>query len=67
MVVSLLSERRVFAPYGIKGGCSGETGKNLLIRADGVIRNIGGKNLFKVGRGDKVLVCTPGGGGYGKV
>ncbi|KAI8450162.1 Hydantoinase B/oxoprolinase [Phakopsora pachyrhizi] len=31
------------------------------------IISLGGKGTFKVGRGDKVLIMTPGGGGWGKV
>ena len=33
--VSMLSERRVFAPYGMKGGGEGAKGCNLIIFPDG--------------------------------
>ena len=45
--VAILSERRVFAPYGLKGGGTGARGKNTLIRADGRKVNLGGKNEVK--------------------
>jgi 5-oxoprolinase (ATP-hydrolysing) len=27
--------------------------------------SLGGKNSAKMGRGDRVVICTPGGGGWG--
>jgi 5-oxoprolinase (ATP-hydrolysing) len=65
MEVSILSERRVFAPYGLQGGGNGLTGKNVLITNEGITKNVGGKNCFKVNRFDRVVIYTPGGGGYG--
>ncbi|KAI9366847.1 Hydantoinase B/oxoprolinase-domain-containing protein [Zopfochytrium polystomum] len=62
--VSLLSERRVFAPYGQSGGRPGKRGLNLLIRAgrkEAV--NFGGKNATVVRPGDRIRIETPGGGG----
>lgn len=41
-------------------------GKNLLIKNNGIIKNIGSKNAFKVEKYDRVMINTPGGGGYGK-
>ncbi|CAG8687616.1 18459_t:CDS:2 [Racocetra fulgida] len=68
--VSLLTERRVFHPYGLRGGKDGAKGLNLWIRKDKIkgkdrVLNLGGKNSFKVGVGDRVVICTPGGGGWG--
>jgi 5-oxoprolinase (ATP-hydrolysing) len=60
--VSLLSERRVRAPFGLSGGGAGAVGKNLL---DG--RDIGGKAALQVGAGQRLRVETPGGGGFGKL
>ena len=42
--VAILSERRVFAPYGMSGGESGKKGVNLFIRKDGTTINMGAKN-----------------------
>ncbi|CAG8585581.1 17192_t:CDS:10 [Acaulospora morrowiae] len=69
--VSILSERRVYHPYGLNGGKDGSRGLNLWIRKNNGsdhgkrILNLGGKNTFKVGIGDRVIICTPGGGGWG--
>jgi len=64
--VAILSERRVFAPYGLQGGGSGARGRNTFIRADGRKINLGGKNEIKANPGDRFRVETPGGGGWGK-
>ncbi|KAI3632101.1 hypothetical protein MIR68_009937 [Amoeboaphelidium protococcarum] len=65
--VSILSERRVFAPYGLKGGQDGSKGVNTLIKADGQSKfNLGSKNSVTVKAGDLIRIETPGGGGYGK-
>ncbi|KAG9295775.1 hypothetical protein G9A89_009003 [Geosiphon pyriformis] len=66
--VSILSERRVYHPYGLKDGKDGARGLNLWVRnVDGNVRiiNLGGKNSVKVSSGDRVVICTPGGGGWG--
>lgn len=68
--VSILSERRVFAPYGLQGGQDGAKGLNLWFRRqkDGsyASTNIGNKQIFSISVGDRVQINTPGGGGYGK-
>ncbi|KAJ3012108.1 UNVERIFIED_CONTAM: hypothetical protein HDU68_001363 [Siphonaria sp. JEL0065] len=63
--VSMLSERRVFQPYGLEGGESGQAGLNLLIRKGQPAVNFGGKNATIVHAGDVIRIETPGGGGYG--
>lgn len=66
LVVSILSERRAFRPYGLEGGEPGARGLNLLeFKADGRRVNLGGKNTVEVGAGDVLTVYTPGGGGFG--
>ncbi|NPA12328.1 MAG: 5-oxoprolinase, partial [Epsilonproteobacteria bacterium] len=62
--VSLLTERRSFAPYGLNGGCDGKKGENLL-KSQGKIYNLTGKINFKAKKGDKLIIKTPGGGGWG--
>jgi 5-oxoprolinase (ATP-hydrolysing) len=65
ITVSVLSERRVFAPKGLAGGDDGVRGENTLERASGEIVNLGGKNSVAVSDGDVLTLKTPGGGGYG--
>ena len=70
LTVSVLSERRVFRPYGLEGGGCGARGINRLFRYNHVKRsltalNLGGKASIMVYPGDRLSVETPGGGGYG--
>ena len=58
--VSLLTERRVHAPWGLAGGEAGRPGRNLL---DG--QELPGKCQVSVRRGQLLEIHTPGGGGYG--
>ncbi|RJE24558.1 5-oxoprolinase [Aspergillus sclerotialis] len=67
---SILSERRVHRPYGMEGGEPGEAGLNLWLTKDkytGQDRkvNMGGKGSVPMKTGDRVVIMTPGGGGYG--
>ncbi|TPX35072.1 hypothetical protein SmJEL517_g02480 [Synchytrium microbalum] len=69
--VSILSERRVFRPYGLNGGEDGLQGMNLLIRTNPKTHesrtlNLGGKNAAVAMPGDRIRIETPGGGGWGK-
>lgn len=67
--VSILSERRVFEPFGMQGGGNGSVGRNTWIRTDeGDKRiNLGGKNSVKMNRLDRIVIDTPGGGAWGTV
>ncbi|KAJ5693027.1 hypothetical protein N7462_002450 [Penicillium macrosclerotiorum] len=65
MHAGILSERRVFQPYGMAGGENGARGLNLWIQKSGLTVNIGGKNQCNVKAGDRIRIMTPGGGGYG--
>ncbi len=60
MKVSLLSQRRERAPFGLAGGAPGQTGACTL---NG--REVGGCASFDVEEMDVLRLETPGGGGYG--
>lgn len=64
--VAILSERRVFAPYGLKGGQPGKHGNNIFIKKDGRQLYLGSKNEIRANPGDRFRILTPGGGGWGK-
>jgi N-methylhydantoinase B/oxoprolinase/acetone carboxylase alpha subunit len=64
--VSILSERRKFAPYGVLGGDKGKKGRNSLIPSKGKNKILGPKANLKVQPGDVLRIETPGGGGYGR-
>lgn len=65
VVVSILSERRVHAPRGLKGGKDGARGANYLITKDKREVYLGGKNTVAVQAGEILRILTPGGGGWG--
>jgi N-methylhydantoinase B len=62
--VTVNSERRLTPPYGLRGGAPGLRGRNVLVR-DGVKTEIGGKWTGTMLPGDRLLIETPGGGGWG--
>jgi N-methylhydantoinase B len=64
--VSLQSERRRFAPYGLHGGADGTRGRNSVVHADGRVEEVPGKASLTLEPGEVVVVETPGGGGWGK-
>ncbi|KAF9465924.1 Hydantoinase B/oxoprolinase [Collybia nuda] len=80
MQVSILSERRTRQPYGVDGGGPGALGRNTWIKQlreeDGDLDgqkedctreiNIGGKATVWMGKGDRLLIETPGGGAWGE-
>ncbi len=64
--VTLLAERRRFAPYGLDGGSDGALGKASVIREDGQEETMPGKFSRPLRKGDKIRIESPGGGGWGK-
>lgn len=78
MQVSILSERRTRQPYGLEGGGPGALGRNTWIKQcreedgdlvqDSILTreiNVGGKATIWMGKGDRFLIETPGGGAWG--
>jgi N-methylhydantoinase B len=64
--VTLLSDRRKRAPWGLYGGADGETGKAYVIRKDGRVEEMPGKFSTSLRAGERIRIETPGGGGWGK-
>ena len=63
--ITINSERRLRAPYGVNGGEPGKRGVNAIIRG-GQVEQVGGKYSAQVEAGDRVIIETPGGGGWGE-
>jgi N-methylhydantoinase B len=63
--VTVLSERRTRAPFGVHGGQPGAPGRNVVVR-DGKARTEPGKFHRALRAGDRVRIETPGGGGFGE-
>jgi N-methylhydantoinase B len=64
--LTVLSERRRRAPYGLFGGQPGAIGKNMILR-EGQKEEKPGKFTCVLRKGDRVRIETPAGGGYGMV
>jgi N-methylhydantoinase B len=62
IVVSFMAERTAFPAPGLAGGGAGERGD---VRING--RRVDNRKQHVLERGDRVLIATPGGGGYGPV
>ncbi len=64
--ISIISERRKHSPFGLKGGRVGKKGTESLLPAKGAKRKLRGKDSVVLNSGDRVVIETPGGGGWGK-
>jgi len=64
MTLSVLSERRRYAPKGVHGGGAGALGENWLIRG-GERERLSGKFTCHLKAGECFEMLTAGGGGYG--
>lgn len=64
LTLSLLTQHRVEAPFGMAGGGLGKTGRQTLVR-DGCQYELDGCTTFEAQAGDRVIIETPGGGGWG--
>ncbi|MCA3105921.1 MAG: hydantoinase B/oxoprolinase family protein [Rhodocyclaceae bacterium] len=58
-------ERHYSAAPGLAGGQAGASARSVIRRIDGSEEVIPSKALTVLNRGDRVIVETPGGGGYG--
>jgi 5-oxoprolinase (ATP-hydrolysing) len=66
MQVTLLTQHRVEAPYGLQGGKAGASGQQILIRQGTTPIHLKGIDEVTVQVGDRIRLLTPGGGGYGR-
>jgi 5-oxoprolinase (ATP-hydrolysing) len=66
MSLSILSQHRGEGPYGLEGGAAGLPGRQRLVRTDGRTEALDAIDGREVGPGDRLILETPGGGGYGR-
>jgi N-methylhydantoinase B/oxoprolinase/acetone carboxylase alpha subunit len=59
-------ERHFSAPLGVSGGGNGAMAHSVIFRSDGREETIPSKLVTWLNRGDRLIVETAGGGGYGK-
>ncbi len=67
VTVSLLTERRRSAPFGLAGGGAGSAGRNRVRRdPEAGLEDIPGRAVFRLDAGGELWIETPGGGGFGR-
>jgi 5-oxoprolinase (ATP-hydrolysing) len=67
MTASILSNGRKVGAFGMAGGAAGAVGENTVERADGRLEKLAHIGQIEVDVDDVMVICTPGGGGYGKI
>ena len=67
MRANILANRRRVAPKGIKGGTDAEAGRNWVERIDGSVEMLSATAYAEVEPGDRFVIETPGGGGFGEL
>jgi 5-oxoprolinase (ATP-hydrolysing) len=65
MSLSVLTQHRAEGPYGVDGGLSGAPGRQRVLRAAGDTLELGSVDGCEVAPGDRLVLETPGGGGWG--
>ena len=63
--VTLITQHRYFSPYGLAGGQGGKTADQTVVRTNGKTEKCPGICSFQAQPGDRLIIETPGGGGYG--
>ena len=66
MRANILANRRRVPPRGIAGGGDGLPGRNWVERADGRVEPLGATGSAEMQPGDRFVIQTPGGGGFGR-
>jgi len=65
MRANILANRRRVPPRGIRGGGDGKAGRNWVERVDGTIEELSATRSAEMQPGDRFVIETPGGGGFG--
>ncbi|MET4701513.1 5-oxoprolinase (ATP-hydrolyzing) [Constrictibacter sp. MBR-5] len=66
MTAAILSSHRSVPPYGMAGGEPGRCGHNYVVRKDGSVEELTGRDKAEMNVDDVFVIETPGGGGWGK-
>ena len=66
MTAGILSSHRIVSPFGLHGGAAGKVGKSYVER-DKSVEELDSTATVEMQPGDRFIIETPGGGGYGSV
>jgi 5-oxoprolinase (ATP-hydrolysing) len=64
--LSILSQHRKIAPFGLNGGSEGKTGKQYIIFKNKTKKTLKGIDGIDLQEGDSLVIKTPSGGGWGR-
>jgi N-methylhydantoinase B/oxoprolinase/acetone carboxylase alpha subunit len=64
--VTLLADRRRRGPWGLAGGAAGMPGRDRVLGPTGSARPVPAKGQLELAPGERLVVETPGGGGWGE-
>ena len=64
--LNILSQHRNETPFGMNGGEPGKPGRQYIIHNDGTRKPLKGIDSAKLSTGDRIIIETPGGGGWGE-
>jgi 5-oxoprolinase (ATP-hydrolysing) len=67
MQANILANRRRVPPRGIMGGADAQPGRNWVERTDGSVEMLTATDSAEVAPGDRFVIETPGGGGFGSL
>jgi 5-oxoprolinase (ATP-hydrolysing) len=65
VALSILSQHRNVAPFGLNGGKNGKKGRQYLILGDKTLKILRGVDGADILAGEQLVIETPGGGGFG--
>ena len=65
VTVSVRGERHRTAPWGLEGGQPGRRSETLVVRRDGTTQTVPSKKVLKFNAGDRLVLRSAGGGGFG--
>jgi 5-oxoprolinase (ATP-hydrolysing) len=65
MRANILANRRKVPPGGLQGGGDAMPGRNWVERTDGSVKTLSATASAEMGVGDRFVIETPGGGGFG--
>ncbi|HEY8435112.1 MAG TPA: hydantoinase B/oxoprolinase family protein, partial [Sphingomicrobium sp.] len=65
MRANMLANRRRVPPRGIDGGADGAAGRDWVERSDGSVEMLTATDSADMLPGDRFVIETPGGGGFG--
>ncbi len=65
MNAAVISSHREVSTSGLKGGEDGKCGHNYVLKENGELMELSGRDELKMNKGDTFVIETPGGGGFG--